>query len=210
MCQQLLNNMNFNLQKLFSILYSPDQTENAESGASSIEGTANLRHQIHNLLSQYNIKSVFDAGCNDCGWMTAFINTAQIAYHGGDISMAMVAHVWRKKPELDVHLHDATTDAFPSVDLLFVRDVAIHLNNSDKRKLWNNWLASPIPWILITHNQETLTNQDFEYSNEFPFASVNWHLDPWNFPTPVDQVWEYEAGGRCMALWNKNQFKGKI
>lgn len=204
--------MNSQLQKLFSIIYSPDQTRNAESGASSLADTENLRRQISELFDKYNIKSIFDAGCNDCGWMARLQDHGSFEYHGGDISLAMVADVWRRAPELDVQVHDATTDPFPTVDLLFVRDVAIHLNNQDKRKLWQNWIASDIPWILITHNLEIRegieTNEDFEYGsteNKLPHASANWQMDPWNFPSPTDTIWEYSEGGRAMGLWHQNQ-----
>lgn len=208
--------MNLYLQKLFSIAYSPDQTRNSESGASSINGTVNIRIQIENLFKQYNIKSIFDAGCNDCGWMARVIDNTKVEYHGGDISLAMVADAWRWHPDLDVQVHDATTDLFPKVDLLFVRDVAIHLNNQDKRKLWQNWVASDIPWILITHSRQGQddieSNLDFDYGstpNFLPFASVNWEREPWNFPPPKDAVSEYnengQALGKSMGLWHQNQ-----
>jgi hypothetical protein len=202
--------MNLQLQKLFSIIYSPDQTKNSESGASSIADTRNLRIQIENLFKQYNIKSIFDAGCNDCGWMARLQDHVSFEYHGGDISLAMVADVWARCPELDVQMHDVTTDLFPTVDLLFVRDVAIHLNNQDKRKLWQNWIASDIPWILITHNLEIREgielNDDFEYTNAFPFASANWEMEPWKFLPPTDIIWEHGINGRAMGMWHQNQF----
>lgn len=201
--------MNSQLQKLFSIIYSPDQTRNAVSGASSPAGTDNLRRNIAELFKKYNIKSIFDAGCNDCGWVSRLQDYLFIEYHGGDISLAMVADVWRRSPELDVQVHDATTDPFPKVDLLLVRDVAIHLNNQDKQKLWKNWFDSNIPWILITHNLEVSENFDFEYSEQpFPFSSANWNFSPWNFPTPVDLVSEYGPNGRSLGLWHRDQFKG--
>jgi hypothetical protein len=199
--------MNLELQKLFKSFYTPSQTQTEYD---SITDTANLRQRIIELFKKHSIASMFDAGSNDCIWMSELLRNIEIKYQGGDISADMVAYVNTEFPERLVQVHDATTDAFPTVDLLFVRDVAIHLNNADKQKLWNNWLDSNIPWILITHNLETLSNQDFEYTNEFPFASVNWQLAPWYFPEPVDQAWEYGVGGRCMALWNQNQFKGKI
>lgn len=198
--------MNAELQKLFSIKYSPDQTDNAISGASSVSGTFTVRQHIENVLAKHNIKSIFDAGCNDCGWMSIIVENTQVVYHGGDISLAMVAHVWKTRPELDVQVHDATTDPFPPVDLLFVRDVVIHLNNADKKKIWQNWLDSNIPWILITHEPELDSNQDTDYTHGFPIANANWLLEPWNFPQPIDQAWEYEVGGRCIALWHRSQF----
>ena len=207
MCQQLLNNMNLQLQKLFQSFYTPKLTQTEYN---SISDTANLRQRIIELFKKHSITSMFDAGSNDCIWMSELLRNIEIKYQGGDISADMVAYVNTAFPERLVQVHDATTDVFPNVDLLFVRDVAIHLNNADKQKVWNNWLDSNIPWILITHNLETRSNQDFEYTNEFPFASVNWQLEPWYFPEPVDQAWEYGVGGRCMALWNQNQFKDKI
>ena len=199
--------MNSTLQRIFSVWYSPLLTQNNESGASSQNGTQTIRTGISNIFEKYNIKSMFDAGCNDCNWIKVL--TQYVDYQGGDISLAMVADVWRKFPDLNVILHDATTDPFPDVDMLFVRDVAIHLNDQDKRKLWQNWYNSNIPWILITHNLEELTNSDFQYvEGTFPFSSANWNLAPWNFSEPTDLISEYGPGGRSMALWHRDQFKG--
>jgi hypothetical protein len=199
--------MNIELQKLFQSFYTPELTQTEYD---SIKDTANVRQRIIELFKKHSISSIFDAGCNDCIWMSELLRNININYQGGDISADMIDYVHYAFPNLMVQVHDATTDAFPSADLLFVRDVAIHLNNIDKRKLWNNWLDSNIPWMLITHNQETLSNQDFEYTNKFPFASCNWQIEPWGFTEPIDQAWEYGVGGRCMALWNQDQFKGKI
>lgn len=197
--------MNSALQKIFSLLYTPDITQNSDSGASSINGTSELREQIPPLFKKYNINSIFDSGCNDCGWMSRTINSTGINYQGGDISLAMVAHVWRVYPNLNVQVHDGTTDPFPNVDLLFVRDVAIHLNNADKKKLLQNWLDSNIPLILMTHSKSINTNVDFVYSDKFPMAEVNWELPPWNFPPPKEVIWEYGEGGKSMSLWRRKQ-----
>jgi hypothetical protein len=89
--------------------------------------------------------------------------------------------------------------------VLFVKDVTIHLNNKDKRKIIDNWLASNIPWIMLTHDKFEINNNDFEYSHGFPFACVNWQLNPWNFPLPTECVYEVIDDGRCMALWHRNQ-----
>ena len=126
----------------------------------------------------------------------------------------MVADVRRRVPELDVQVHDATTDPFPTVDLLLVRDVAIHLNNQDKRKLWQNWINSDIPWILITHNLEIREgfeiNNDIEYGSTFPHASANWEMEPWKFPPPLDIIWEYGENGRALGMWHQNQLEDML
>jgi hypothetical protein len=125
----------------------------------------------------------------------------------------MVASVWKNYPGLDVILHDITTDPLPQVDVLFVRDVAIHLNTADKVCVLRNWLDSGIPWLLITHDEYEQQNRDFEYVEEqFPLGWVNWSLAPWNFPDPVDQIYEIDRNesGRCMALWHRDQLKDLV
>lgn len=198
--------MNIFLQRLFSNYYHPLHVNNATNGASSVKDTTQLRSRIIDLFEHYKIKSIFDAGCNDCNWMS--IVSQFVEYNGGDISLGLVANAWKDHPTLNVCLHDITTDPLPNVDLLFVRDVSIHLNNSDRSKLWNNWFRSQIPWILITHNPEVFVNNDIEYTQQsFPFSPVNWNIDPWNFPAPMDKLDEYGPGGKCLALWNRSQFK---
>lgn len=203
--------MNLTLQRLFSLFYTPEQQANEDRGASSLEWTQKLRDELPNLYARHNIRSMFDAGCNDCSWSSRFERT--IEYYGGDISLPMVASVWRNFPALNVILHDVTTDPLPVVDVLFVRDVAIHLNNTDKVRMLQNWLNSSIPWLLITHDEHEHKNQDFEYSQEhFPLGCVNWGLAPWNFPKPIDQIYEVncDESGRCMALWHRDQLKDLI
>lgn len=196
--------MNPNLQKIFSTLYSPLHTAGNVGGASSIPGTQELRDKVIDLFERRNVASIFDAGCNDCNWMKIVGQFVQ--YRGGDISLAMVADAWHRHPELDIILHDVTTDPIPSVDLLFVRDVTLHLNNQDRRRLWINWHSSNVPWILITHNTQVDQNTDIDYSAEtFPFSSVNWQISPWNFPAPTEQLVDNNSNN--MSLWHRSQFK---
>jgi hypothetical protein len=179
-------------------------------GASSIAGTQQIRENIVRLFNTHHIQSIFDAGCNDCHWIQLVVE--QNNYQGGDISPSMIHGVKQSYPELDVIVHDITTDPLPKVDLLLVRDVAIHLSNEHKRGVWNNWLNSKIPWILITHwdcdEFNLFPNKEIDYTTaEFPFSNVNWETDPRNFPPPIDIAMEYQQG-KCLGLWNQHQFKG--
>lgn len=195
--------MNTELMKLMSNLFDPDQQARDENrGGSSMEHTAKLRQELPLFFKKHNIQSIFDAGCNDCSWMSTLIDN--LDYYGGDISRPMVTDLQSRYPDFNIKLHDVTTDTFPSVDLLFVKDVTIHLTTADKKKVIQNWLGSGILWIMVTHD-EFEDNLDFNYEDGFPFAFVNWERAPWIFPKPTDVIYEVGSAGRCMALWHRDQ-----
>lgn len=200
--------MNLKLMQKFSHLWNPWFSQNNNGGASSVDGTTELRTRILDLFAKYNIRSIFDSGSNDCNWIKEL--APHVEYHGGDISVNMVNYARHYYSYLDIQLHDITSDPLPLVDCLFSRDVAIHLNNQDKKRMWQNWYNSGIPWILTTHILYCTENIDFEYQdNQFPESSVNWEIEPWNFPPPTDQIPDSGAS-HVMALWHRDQIKGLL
>lgn len=200
--------MNNNLADIFSEAYQieyllPELGTIAGPG-STMQGTNYLRKHLPGFFKKHNITSIFDAGCCDCHWMSSLVENFK--YQGGDISRNVVEHLQKHNPTLDIIWHDVTTDPLPSVDLLFVRDVAIHLIDEDKQRLILNWLSSDIPWILTTQD-DRIENIDFKYNfSEFPESQVNWRAPPWNFPAPTDVLLESEQGNnRKLALWHRTQ-----
>jgi hypothetical protein len=176
-----------------------------QRGSSSILGTEHLRSQLPALFEKYNIKSMFDAGANDAAWQAVTL-TNMIKYSAGERNPIMVDIAKSSYPNLDIRVHDITVDALPNVDLLFVRDVAIHLNNQSKRKMIQRWKESSIPWILMTQLSYATENVDFEYSqSHFPFAEINWLLSPWSWPAPTESLTEMPGGTRYMSLWHRDQ-----
>jgi len=177
-----------------------------QRGASSMYGTAHMLSQLPALFKNHSITSIFDAGSNDCAWQIQTL-AKLVNYSAGDHNPKMVAIAKASNPELDIIVHDIRTDPFPNVDAVFCRDVAIHLNNYNKRLMIGNWLKSGIPWILMTHIDNPNENKDFEHTDtEFPFAEINWKRSPWNFPEPTDFVIDLWPGScRHMALWHRDQ-----
>lgn len=199
--------MNTDLQKLFTRFYNPqDQACEPMRGASSIEMTKKIRDELWPLFEQHGIRSMFDAGCNDCAWAQA--HDPRIIYSGGDISAEIIAEAHRKFPNLNVQVFDVTTDPIPAVDVLFMRDVAIHLSNADKLRMLHNWLDSGVPWLLTTTEPAHQENTEIEYNADgFPWAGINWQLQPWNFPEPRDCIVEQGHESRRLALWHRDQLK---
>lgn len=201
--------MNINLQKLFNrFYYGPEIWTTPEV----YYGKSN---KLLNLMLQYNIKSIFDAGCGPRHWIAdnKFLEHG-IVYTGGDIAQANVQHCNKQWPELDIRLHDMTTDPLPEVDLIFSSDVVIHLNNADKLNFLKNFLDSKSTYLLVTHSGDVPhveENKDFEYTDQFPFQPVNWFLAPWNFPTELDCLTDDPPiGQKRMCLWSREQIQEAV
>jgi len=164
------------------------------------------------ILQKYNIKSMFDAGCGPRHWIAdnKFAEYG-ISYSGGDIAPDNVTYCNKTWPELDIRIHDMTTDPFPKVDLIFSSDVVIHLNNADKLKFLHNFLNSQAQYLLISHSGDApyLTeNLEVDYTTDFPFQLVNWHISPWNFPQELDSLIDNPPiGQKRMCLWSKEQIQ---
>ena len=179
-----------------------------ERGSSGVVQTQRLRDDMLKLFEQYNIKKLFDAGCNDCVWANALAQ--YVDYSGGDISPSLIAEAWNWYPNLNVDIFDVTTDPIPSVDCVLLRDVAIHLVTADKKLAIKNWLTSGVPWILMTQMEDSDQNTDGTYPTDLYVSSINWCISPWNFPEPREKIVEVGYGvtgnkpGRRLALWHRD------
>ena len=207
-------------------MYSQDHVLPVEMrGASSVTGTEKLRTQLPALFAQYQIRSMFDAGANDAAWQYPTLSPF-VKYCAGERNLLLVETARKKFPLVDIIQHDVTTDALPAVDVLFVRDVAIHFDNKHRIKMFCNWLNSSIPWLLIS--QTDAVTENFNQDQTRPgssitnpkgwyFSPVNWQLPPWNFPRPTAQVTdEYQEKfdnkpiERFMNLWHQDQIRGLL
>lgn len=174
-----------------------------QRGASSIEYTQKIFANLNDFFHRYNITSMFDAGCNDAAWINN-LNLA-VKYQGGDISSSIIRS--NKNHNLNLIEHDIRQDPIPPCDLLWIRDVMIHLKDQDRQCILKNWLTSNIPWIMMTQCDGSI-NQDIVYDNKIQCSETNWYAAPWNFPKGVDYIWEMcdvNLMGRKMELWHRDQ-----
>jgi SAM-dependent methyltransferase len=192
----------------FNLGQDPGRPRESDRGSSSIAGTEQLRSQLIQLFGNYSIHSVFDAGCNDCVW--SFLIAAQIKYSGGDINPFLINNAKKQYPDLDVHCLDIRKDSLPLADCMMVRDVTIHLDNHDKKQVLENFKKTGYPWLLITHVMSTQENLDLPDTMSIVATDTNWCLAPWNWPQPTFFINEYQPGGRCLALWHRDQIQDLI
>lgn len=193
--------MNPTLQILFSNFYNSSHGH----GASGLE-YFNRSEKLLKLFKNYGICSVFDAGCRTRDWICLLdFKKENIKYIGGDISPAMVRYCNQNFTDHKFLEHDCTTDLLPEVDLILSSDVMIHLNNQDKLKFLNNFVNSNSKYLLMTDDQLHTQNTELEIiEHGFPFANINWALEPWNFPPALDFINDISNDQR-LKLWSRVQ-----
>lgn len=193
--------MTYDAQRFWTKCYGyipPDH----ERGASSTQRTKEIFGGLDQFFTKHSITSMFDAGCNDALWIKN--NHLRVKYQGGDISITAIKRA-RTVTDLDVRVHDITRDPIPACDLLWIRDVMIHLSDADRKRVLINWVHSGIPWLMMTQIDGVI-NQDIEYSMDlFQTTETNWYAQPWLFPQGQDCI--YEMGTRKMELWHRDQIK---
>lgn len=196
--------MNGTLEKLFSKYYSSTNV-----GPSAEYYFQSRPDELINVLTLFNIKSLFDAGCRNRDWISQIdFKLLNVEYVGGDISKDMIDYCNKHYPEYTITHYDGTTDPMPKVDCVLISDVLIHLSNTDKLKFLKKFVSSDSKMLLMTTDPCCNYNDDISLSgpyNDFPFAPVNWKLDPWHFPDPI-----YTIPSQNLSLWSRDQLKNIV
>jgi hypothetical protein len=180
----------------YKIEYAVDCLYGSHCGpGSSLEYTASIQQELPALLQKHAVRSMFDAGCGDRHWIKHV--ELPCSYLGGDVSSDFI--------DLSggtIIKHEITSDTIPTVDLIMIRDVAIHLSNADRYRLLCNVARSNAKFLLMT---QCLVdhNDDVDYS-DFPFSEINWNISPWGLPDPIDMIVE-RLSNKSLCLWTIDQ-----
>ena len=171
---------------------------------SLLKNTVNVRQQLPKIIKEFSIKSMLDAPCGDFSWMSTLDINTIVDYTGGDIVSKMVAENKSNNPNYNFIHIDVVNSDLPDVDLLFTRDLLIHLSNDDILKLIKNIANSNVKYWLVSNYTNTV-NSDVSTGHHRP---VNLKSNPFNFPKPL-LIFDDSAGHveRHMALWEVDSFR---
>jgi len=165
---------------------------------SLLENTVNVRQQLPKIIKDFSINSMLDAPCGDFSWMSTLDIKSIVDYTGGDIVSKMIVENEHNYPNYKFIHIDVVNNTLPTVDLLFTRDLLIHLSNNDILKLIKNIANSSIKYWLVSNYKDPI-NEDVCTGHHRP---VNLRSKPFNFPEPL-VIFDDSAGivERHMALW---------
>jgi hypothetical protein len=176
---------------VFKVIYDENlwNEKESKSGIGSIQSnTKKVRENLYDLFKKYNVNSFLDAPCGDFNWMQT-INFNKIKYIGGDIVEHIIIknnELYKKENRFFIKL-DITKDKLPDVDLIFVRDCLVHLNDSLIFDFIRNIKKTKIKYLLTTNFPFTNNNYNITTGN---WRAINLQRKPYNFPKELDILWE--------------------
>ena len=105
------------------------QGQSSKSGiGSSTEQTHEIARLIPELIFNLKIKTILDLPCGDLEWMSN-VNLGDAKYLGADVAPALILQLQTRFPDRNFQRINVVKDSIPKVDLIFCRDLSVHLSN---------------------------------------------------------------------------------
>jgi SAM-dependent methyltransferase len=191
----------------FSDLYKTggwnnSQQETASGPGSTLDYTETLRKVLPNLLEEYDIKSIVDAGCGDFNWM-AHIDLPD--YTGIDIVPELIEANQKYATDNIRFVQGDITQDLPEADLTIVRFVFIHISNAAIKAVLDNVKSK----YLLAGTYPLVQNQDVpqdwgKWVAQGRFREVNLEVQPFNLGEPIYRIMDVKRGypKHQLALWD--------
>jgi hypothetical protein len=184
---------------VFTQLYDENLwgSEESRSGAGSSEAaTVAIVRELPSLWKRYGIRSLVDAPCGDCHWMSRIAPGLE-SYIGVDIVPGLIASNRAEYSSLAFNRADLTREVLPKADAILCRDCFQHLPTRLIFAALKNFRASGARWVFLTTNDDVRVNDDAVIGG---FRPINLQLPPFGFPNPTAKIAE-DDHGRYLALW---------
>ena len=185
-------------QRVFTKIYENDlfnlRSDNnnnvSKSGSGSdLDQTKEIINKLPFLFQKYNIKTFLDVPCGDFYWMQK-VDLSRVQYVGGDI-VSKVIEVNNTKFSSDNIVFkeiDIVNDDLPKVDLIFCRDLLVHLKKKQITATISNIKRSGSKYLLTTSFKNVTENLDNEVIGYW--RPINLELPPFNMVNPIDEIFE--------------------
>lgn len=177
------------LEEYFSRIFKQNSWGNDESVSG--EGSSLLSPSVHasikaldELIRRLGIRSISDAPCGDFNWIPLITGRfPYIKYRGFDIVPDLIDLNRQKYPDYEFQCLDVTKSVLPQSDIIFCRDLFLHLSNSDIAQALRFFKTSGSRFLLVT-NVPVVKNQDLIVKEFGSFRHVDLTKLPFALPEP--------------------------
>ena len=187
---------NLSEKKRFELIYrsgywKPFFGGSLSGSGSNLNSTENIRRELPIFLSEFNIHSMLDLPCGDLYWMSQ-IDLQNLKYIGGDIV-----------PDI-IQENQAIEDKLPTVDLIFVRDCLVHLEEQQIIDAIKNIVNSGSVYFSTTTYPKITENQ--KPVNKDRWRQLNLTLPPFSLPEPIKYLDDSCSSisldvDKCIGVW---------
>lgn len=161
--------------------------ETVSGPGSTFSETEILRQFLPQILKKYAFKTMVDAGCGDCHWLSQ-IDLGSVDYTGIDIVPEIITENNNRLKSKTMHFikADVCQDSLPSVDLVFARDILVHLSKPAVLDFLANVKKSGSKYLLTTtfHHHKNINIQCGGW------RPINLEIEPFNLGKPIDSFSE--------------------
>ena len=173
---------------------------------------SNINTEQHKLLvknfteviNKYEINSILDMPCGDFLWIKEIIKNNQIKYLGIDIVDELIKKNLNQYKSDNINFLTKNIIDFSEnthFDLIIIRDLFIHINNSQIRKILHNLKKLNFKYLALnSYNNEE--NKDVIIGQH---RKVNLLIDPFNLNKPIYSFKDYE-NDKFIFLYEKKNF----
>jgi hypothetical protein len=174
-------------REVFSFIYKKNvwfMRETKSGPSSTLRDTEITRKHIQSIVTDFSIRSIYDAPCGDFNWMRLIVTNSQVEYLGADIVPDLIDYNQAKfqTGRVKFMVSDIVVDSFPSADLWICRDCLPHFSNKDVLSALEKFCESKIKFVLTTtHPNNPKKNQNVDIHTG-QFRELDLFSDPFNFP----------------------------
>ena len=164
----------------------------------------NLQKIFTKIIVNKKINSVLDIPCGDFLWFYEIIKDKNIDYFGVDIVKELIEanRIKYQNKNFSFINHDIVNfDTYRKFDLILIRDLFIHIQNSDIKKIIQNIDKMDFRYIAL-NSYNNKVNDDVIVGKH---RKVNLLIEPFNLNQPLEYFKDYEDD-KFIFLYDKKNF----
>lgn len=191
--------------QIFGEYYQSNRWRNSESRSgdgSSLAATEELRRALPGLVRTLGVRTLLDLPCGDFNWMRK-VDLTGVDYVGVDVVAPLIDNNNRLYSTSNVRffVRDATRDVLPSAELVFCRDLLVHLSDDLVRATLENLRSTGAKFLVTTTFPQESENRPIITGMWRP---LNLEKAPFLLPPPIQLIDERigRISPKCIGVWD--------